>query len=400
MKQRATFQHTQYACFIGYITQAIINNFAPLLFLTFQHSYGISLEKITLLITLNFGFQLLVDLISSRYADRIGHRRMVVFAHFCAAAGLVGLAVLPGLLPDPFVGLVCAVALYAVGGGIIEVLVSPIIEACPTERKEQTMSLLHSFYCWGHVLVVLASTVFFVTVGIANWKLLACIWALIPFANAFFFAVVPINMLVEENAGLSLRQLCTKGTFWVLFLLMICSGASEQAMSQWASTFAELGLSVSKTVGDLAGPCMFAVLMGISRAFYAKFGDKIRLETFMLFSGILCVASYTLAAFAPYPALSLVGCGLCGLSVGILWPGTFSISAKSLPAGGTAMFALLALAGDVGCSAGPTLVGAVAGRFGGELKTGLLAGVIFPVLMLLLLIGRRTRGMQNRKASA
>lgn len=397
MKPRTNFRHTQYACFIGYITQAIINNFAPLLFLTFRQSYGIPLEKITLLITLNFGFQLLVDMLSSKYADRIGYRRMIVAAHIAAAAGLVGLAVLPELLPDPFVGLVCAVALYALGGGIIEVLVSPIIEACPNDHKEQTMSLLHSFYCWGHVLVVVVSTLFFVVAGIANWRLLACSWAVIPLLNAFFFHTVPINMLVEENAGYSFRQLFSKGTFWVLFVLMICSGASEQAMSQWASTFAELGLAVSKTVGDLAGPCLFAVLMGCSRVFYAKFGEKIRLETFMLYSSVLCIAGYLLAVFAPYPLLSLLGCGVVGLSVGILWPGTFSISAKSLPMGGTAMFALLALAGDVGCSGGPTLVGMISGLFAGELKAGLLAAIIFPVAMILLLFGRRARGMQEKK---
>lgn len=392
MAMRENYKHTQYACFIGYITQAIINNFAPLLFLTFQKSYGIALEKITLLITLNFGVQLLVDMFSSKYADRIGHRNMVVAAHMLCAAGLVGLAALPSLLPDPFIGLIAAVVLYAMGGGIIEVLISPIIEACPNDRKEQTMSLLHSFYCWGHVGVVLVSTLFFATAGIGSWRVLACVWAAVPLLNAFFFCTVPLNKLVEEDAGLSFRQLLGSKVFWVLFLLMVCSGASEQSMSQWASTFAELGLSVSKTVGDLAGPCLFAVLMGCSRMFYAKFGDRIRLETFMLFSGILCIGSYLLAVFSPWPLLSLLGCGLCGLSVGIMWPGTFSIASKGLPTGGTAMFALLALAGDVGCSAGPTLVGAVSGVFGGRLSTGLLAAIAFPALMVLLLLARRGKG--------
>lgn len=383
MRSKATFTQTKYACFIGYITQAIVNNFAPLLFLTFQDSYSITLDRITLLITINFGVQLLVDLLSTKLADRIGYRIMTVTAHFFAAAGLVGLAILPGLFANPYTGLVLAVVLYAIGGGIIEVLISPIIEATPNDRKEQTMSLLHSFYCWGHVAVILVSTFYFVVFGIQNWKLLACIWAIVPFLNAFFFMRVPINKLVEENEGHSLKQLFSKRIFWVFLLLMVCAGASEQAMSQWASTFAELGLNVSKTVGDLTGPCIFAILMGCSRVFYAKYGDKIRLESFMIGSGVLCIASYLLAVFAPLPALSLLGCGLCGLSVGIMWPGAISLSSRALPRGGTAMFALLALGGDLGCSGGPTLVGIVSNAFDGALKAGLLSAIIFPIGLLL-----------------
>lgn len=385
MSLKNNYNHTQYACFIGYITQAIVNNFAPLLFLTFQSSFDISLDKITLLITMNFGFQLLVDIIASRYADRIGYRTMIVTAHIFAAAGLIGLAVLPALFPDPYIGLLAAVALYAVGGGITEVLLSPIVEACPNDKKEQAMSLLHSFYCWGQVSVVLLSTLFFFLAGINNWRILACLWAMVPLLNAWYFTKVPIIQLTEEAAGFSVKDLFKNKVFWFYFVIMICSGASEQSMSQWASAFAETGLKVSKTVGDLAGPCLFAVFMGVSRTFYGYWGERIKLKTFMFLSCILCMASYLLAVFAPHPLLGLAGCSLCGLSVGILWPGAFSLSAKAIPTGGTAMFALLALAGDIGCSAGPTLVGLISNLSGGQLKTGLLAAICFPLVLFVLL---------------
>ena len=337
------YQKTIYACFVGYIVQAIVNNFVPLLFLTFEKSYHIPLSQITMLITINFGIQLLVDLLSAGFVDRIGYRVSVVLAHVFAAVGLVGLVLLPEIMPNAFAGLLIAVFIYALGGGLIEVLISPIVESCPTDNKEKAMSLLHSFYCWGHVGVVLVSTVFFGIFGIANWKILACIWALIPVINAFVFAKTPIAPLIEEGeSGMTMLDLCKSKVFWVMMLMMLCAGASEQAVSQWASTFAEKGLGVTKTIGDLAGPMTFAILMGSSRAFYGKFGHKIDLDRFMLGSSVLCIFSYLLIAASPIPFLSLVGCGICGLSVGIMWPGTFSKASVALKNGGTAMFALLA----------------------------------------------------------
>ncbi len=376
------FKWTIIACFAGYVVQAVINNFAPLLFITFHTSYQISLDKIAVLVTINFGVQLLVDLAATRLVDKIGYRISMVLAHLMAAVGLVSMAFLPEILPSAYSGLVIAIVLYAIGGGLLEVLVSPIVEACPTKRKEATMSLLHSFYCWGHVFVVLASTLFFVTVGISHWKILACIWGLIPLANLFLFTQVPINTLVEEKDGLSIRDLFRNKIFWVLMLLMVCAGASEQGMSQWASAFAEAGLGVSKTVGDLAGPCAFAVCMGCARLFYAKYSEKIPLQKFMVFSGCLCIMTYFVASLVGNPVINLVGCALCGFSVGILWPGSFSIAAKLCRKGGTAMFALLALGGDLGCAGGPALVGMVAERLGGDLKRGILAAVVFPILLL------------------
>ncbi len=378
-----TYQKTIYACFTGYIVQAVVNNFVPLLFLTFEKAYQIPLGQITMLITFNFGVQLLVDLVSAGLVDKIGYRVSVVFAHVFSAAGLLGLTILPDVMPSAFGGLLIAVTLYAIGGGLIEVLISPIMESCPTGNKEKAMSLLHSFYCWGHVGVVLISTLFFKLFGIENWKVLALVWMLIPVVNGIVFMKTPIASLMEEGeSGMSLAELLKEKVFWVLMVMMVCAGASEQAVSQWASTFAEKGLGVSKTAGDLAGPMAFAILMGLARAFYGKFGDKIDLDKFMLGSGGLCIISYLMISLVPSPVLSLLGCGICGLSVGIMWPGSFSKASARLKKGGTAMFALLALGGDLGCSGGPTLVGYVAGLFSEDLKRGILAAVVFPVLLV------------------
>ena len=385
------YNKTITACFVGYIVQAIINNFVPLLFLTFQRTYNIPLSQITLLVTFNFGVQLLVDLLAIGFVDRIGYRVSMVMAHVLSAAGLILLTILPELFSSPFVGILISVMVYAVGGGLLEVLVSPVVEACPSDNKEKAMSMLHSFYCWGHVGVVLLSTVFFRAAGIENWKIMAVVWAVIPICNAFVFTRVPMASLMEEGeSGLSMKELFASKIFWVLLLMMVCAGASEQAVSQWASTFAEKGLEISKTAGDLAGPMAFAVLMGAARAFYGKYGDRIQLDHFMIWSSILCILSYLGIALFPSPVLSLAACAVCGLSVGIMWPGSFSKAAAALPKGGTAMFALLALGGDLGCSGGPTVVGTVSSALGENLKMGILAAVVFPALLLtgILVCGR------------
>ncbi len=380
---KPNYQKTMYACFIGYIVQAIVNNFVPLLFVTFQTSYQIPLTKITMLITINFAIQLLVDFLSAGFVDRIGYRASILIAHVLSAAGLVLLTVLPEVFADPFVGILIAVGVYAIGGGLIEVLISPILEACPTSHKEKAMSLLHSFYCWGHVGVVLLSTLFFSAFGIQNWKILAVIWAVIPVFNAILFTKAPIYSLqAEGEKGMTLKELFRNGMFWVLMLMMMCAGAAEQSVSQWASTFAEQGLGVSKTVGDLMGPMAFAFLMGLSRLIYGKFGDKMDIDRFMGFSCLMCIAAYLCISLIPNAAVSLMGCAVCGFSVGILWPGTFSKASATIRSGGTAMFAMLALAGDVGCSGGPTLAGLVSGAFGNNLRMGILVAVIFPVLLI------------------
>lgn len=382
MKQN--YQKTIIACFIGYIVQAIVNNFVPLLFVTFQNSYQISLSRITALISINFAVQLIVDMLSAGFIRKVGYRAAVIFAHICSALGLILLTILPEVMPNAFIGIIISIIAYAIGGGLIEVIISPIVEACPTDNKEKAMSLLHSFYCWGCMGVVLISTAFFAVCGIENWKVITLIWAMIPIINIVLFSKAFIFTLEsDDEKGLTIKQLFSQRIFAVLMLMMLCAGASEQVVGQWASAFAEKGLGVSKTVGDLAGPMAFAMMMGISRLIYGKYGHKIDLDKFIKYSCILCIASYLCIALVPVPLLGLVGCALCGFSVGILWPGTYSKSAAIITNGGTLMFAMLALAGDLGCSAGPALAGIVSGYLGNNLHMGILCSVVFPIVLLL-----------------
>ena len=379
------YQKTKIACYLGFITQAISANFASLLFLKFHHDYQISLGNIAWISTCFFFTQLLIDLFCAKFVDRIGYRVCVVASEVCSAAGLIGLAFLPEIFPNPLAGILCSVILYAMGSGLIEVLCSPIIEACPFDNKEATMSLLHSFYCWGAVGTILISTIFFLIFGIESWKWLAVLWALIPIVNIYNFATCPIEYLVDEENGMKVTELFRKPLFWIAICLMICSGASELAMAQWASAYAEAALGLSKTIGDLAGPCMFAVAMGISRVIFGKYGERIDLMKFMASSGILCVICYFLTALSSNPILGLIGCIVCGFSVGIMWPGTISISSKEFPMGGTAMFALLAMAGDLGGSIGPGIVGRVTQSAGNNIQVGMGVGLIFPFILLIML---------------
>lgn len=382
MAENRKYQKTLAACYLGFVTQAIAANFAPLLFLTFQNTYGISLEKIALIPVVFYLTQLLIDLGATKFADKIGYRICVVTSQVVSAAGLVLLAIPPEILPLPFLGILIAVIFYAVGSGLVEVLVSPIVEACPFENKDGRMSLLHSFYCWGAVGVILGSTLFFAVFGIEHWRILTLIWALVPLVNIFQFLTCPIERLAEDGESLPLGKLFRMPLLWMMILLMICSGASEATMAQWASAFTESALGVSKTVGDLAGPCLFAAFMGISRILYGKMSTKLNLTKAMLLSGLLCVACYLLASLSPLPILGLAGCALCGFSVGIMWPGTISLSSQKCPQGGTAMFAVLALAGDFGSTVSPAIAGSLSEMAGGNLKAGLLAATFFPILLV------------------
>ena len=379
------YRKTKTACYLGFVTQAIAANFAPLLFLKFHNDYNISLGNIALISTCFFFTQLLVDLFCAKFVDKIGYRICIVASEVCSAAGLIGLAFLPDILPNPFAGILCSVIVYAIGSGLIEVLGSPIVEACPFENKEATMSLLHSFYCWGAVGTILISTLFFLLFGMDSWKWLAVLWALIPTYNIYNFATCPIEHLVEEGSGMGIRELFQKPLFWISVCLMICSGASELAMAQWASAYAEAALGLSKAIGDLTGPCMFAVTMGISRVIFGKYGDRIDLMKFMTGSGILCVVCYLLTSLSSNPLIGLIGCIVCGFSVGIMWPGTISISSKKFPLGGTAMFALLAMAGDLGGSIGPGIVGYITQEAGDNIRVGMSVGRVFPVILLVML---------------
>ncbi len=391
METKKKYGRTLLACYLGFVTQAVCANFVPLLFLTFYDTYGISFSKLALISTCFFFTQLVVDFICAGIVDRLGYRICIIAAEATSALGLAGLAFLPDLLGSAFTGILICVIIYAIGSGLTEVLGSPIIEACPFEHKDAMMSLLHSFYCWGSVGVILGSTLFFTVFGTENWRILAVIWSVIPLYNIYNFVTCPIEPLVEEGKSMTMVQLFKKKTFWLFIVLMICAGSSEIAMAQWASAFAESALHVSKTVGDLAGPCGFAVFMGVSRSLYGKFGEKVDLTIFMMASGILCLCCYLLAGFANMPVMGLVGCAICGFSVGIMWPGSISISSKILPTGGTAMFALLALAGDLGGAVGPTIIGIVSQKAGEDLRAGILAGIGFPILLVICVLILRKR---------
>ena len=383
---KPNYKKTLRACYLGFITQAIAANFAPLLFLKLHNDYQIPLGMIALIPTAFFFTQLVVDIFCAKFVDRIGYRVSIVASEIFSAIGLIGLAFLPDLLSSAYAGIMISVVLYAVGSGLIEVLCSPIVEACPFKNKEATMSLLHSFYCWGWVGVTLISTVLFNVIGIDNWPLVACFWAIVPLYNIYNFATCPIEHLVDEGKGMTILQLFRSPLFWVAVVLMVCSGASEISMAQWASAFVESALGFSKTVCDLAGPCLFGITMGICRVFYGKFGEKVDLSKFMIGSGLLCLICYLLASLSKNPVAALIGCIMCGFSVAIMWPGTLSISSKKIPAGGTAMFALLAMAGDLGGSIGPSSVGMISKKAGDNLQYGLFFGGIFPVVLVVFLI--------------
>lgn len=393
MGKKPNYQKTLAACYLGFVTQAIAANFAPLLFLTFKNTYGITLEKIAMIPLVFYFTQLLIDLAATKFADQIGYRACVVASQILSAAGLALMAILPEVLPVPFIGILVSVVLYAVGSGLIEVLVSPIVEACPFENKDGMMSLLHSFYCWGAMGVILGSTLFFALFGVENWKILTFLWALLPLYNTFNFLRCPIERLVEEGNSMGVGKLLRTPIFWLMIVLMVCAGASEASMAQWASAFTESALGVSKTVGDLAGPCLFAMFMGISRMLYGKFSERIDLAKAMLVCGLMCAGCYLLASLSGLPILGLAGCALCGFAVGIMWPGSISISSQQCPRGGTAMFAFLALAGDLGATVSPTMVGTLSELAGGNLKTGLLAATSFPLVLVLgvLLLNRKVR---------
>ncbi len=393
MTNQKNYKKTLTACYLGFVTQAISANYAPLLFLTFKGTYGISLKKIALIPFVFYFTQLLVDFAATKFADKIGYRTCVVASQVVSSLGLILMAILPDMVPSPFVGILISVIFYAIGSGLIEVLVSPIVEACPFENKDGIMSLVHSFFCWGSVGVILGSTVFFAVFGIQNWKILTFVWALVPLYNALNFINCPIERLVEDGKSMSIRQLLGVPVFWLMIILMICAGASEATMTQWTSAFTESALGVSKTVGDLAGPCMFAVFMGISRMLYGKMSKKLDLTKTMLLCAMLCVFCYLLASLSASSILGLAGCALCGLAVGIMWPGTISISSQKCPGGGTAMFAFLALAGDLGASVSPTMVGRFSEMAGGNLKVGLFTATVFPIILTigLIFLGRRVK---------
>lgn len=383
--KNSKYKSTIYACFIGYIVQSIVCNFAPLLFVGWSGEFGISMAELTSIVTVTFFTQIAVDLIAAKYAEKIGYKKCLVLAHFCSGAGFILLGTLPYIFENAYISILISVIIYSVGSGLLEVLVSPVVESCPSENKAATMSLLHSFFCWGTVLVIALSTVFFVIFSRENWRFLSFVWAAVALLNGLNFIFVPVIEPKEEHSK-NQKSLFSRKFFFVAALLMICSGAAELSMSQWASTFAETALNVSKTVGDLAGPMAFAVLMGLGRIIFSRLSSRIKIEHYLLASAVLCTVSYLMVGLSKNPYISLAGCGLCGLSVSAMWPGTISLSTMRISGCSTAMFGILALAGDTGCTAGPTLIGILSRLLGGDLKTGLLFGMIFPLIIIFSLV--------------
>jgi fucose permease len=397
---RYTYKKTLYACYTGYITQAIVNNLTPLFFIIFREEFGLSYERLGRLVFLNFGVQILTDIAAVRYADKLGYRKLAVLAHILSFLGLILLGLLPKLLTDSYLGISVAVIIYAIGGGLIEVLISPIVEALPGDAKASTMSLLHSFYCWGQMSVVLISTLLLKLLGNDIWFMIPIAWSIIPIYNTFQFMKVPLIPLVKEEHKMPARKLLKNGYFRIALIIILCAGASEFIMSQWASIFAQRGLHVDKVIGDLLGPCLVAVFMGIGRTIYGILGEKINIRKALTGSAVLCAICYAITVFSRISVISLLGCASCGFSVSLMWPGTYSLSSKRMPFGGTAMFGLLAVMGDVGGAIGPWMAGIVSGfvksinnpiqfLFGSGieleqagLKLGLMAGMIFPIIML------------------
>lgn len=382
---KLTYKHTQLACYLGYVSQAITTTFLPLLFIRLSGEFGFSLSKLTVIITITFCSEVFIDAFCPKLISKIGYRASMVFANICSFVGTAGYAVLPFLTKDPYTGFVICAVINAVGSGFDEVLVSPIVEACPTANKARAMALLHSFYCWGCAAVVIFSTLFFRFAGIENWRVLAVIWGLIPLSNIFLFCFVPIRTLEEEKGESRFGEMLKNPMFWLMCAVMICAGASELSMSQWASAFAEAGLGVSKVYGDLLGPCAFAVLMGVSRVIFSRIDDKTDISKILIVCAVLCIGAYLLSSLSASPVIALMGCCLCGFAVAPMWPGAFSMASKDIPNASTAMFAAFALAGDIGCTTGPTAVGFISSAGGNDISRGLIYSVVFPAVMIVCL---------------
>lgn len=385
-----TYKHTLHSCYLAYVTQAAVVNLAPILFVIFQTEFGLTYQQIGALSLINFLTQLSIDAVAIKTLDKVGYRPAAIGCCACCTLGFLLLAICPAIWPGEFFALCLPVIVYAVGGGLAEVIVSPIADSLPLENKEGSMALVHGAYSWGQAAVVLVSTCTLAIIGHARWQWLPLIWAILPLYNLFRFCRVPLMPTIPDEHRTPLRDLLKNGTLWLFLLVMLCAGASEVAMSQWSSLFAEKALGVNKVLGDIAGPCLFAVFMGLGRIGFGKFGTKWKLSRILLLCALLAIVCYLLTAFFPHPIISLTACALTGLAVSLMWPGTVSLSAAAFPLGGAALFAFLALFGDLGCSVGPWLTGVVSDAVSVSnsdmaLRIGLAAGTIFPLTLFVTL---------------
>ena len=377
-----SYKTTKIACFIGFVVQAIINNFLPLLFIIFNTRYNLNYEQLGRLLFVNFFVQLIVDALTPALVKRIGYRGAAIACHGLAAAGLFMLGVLPLVFSNQiYACLVASIIVYASGSGIIEVCISPMVELLPGDKKGADMAFTHSFYCWGQAFTVLVSTLLIFLIGQQHWHFIPMFWAIIPLLNMINFMRVPVIEQPDDPISKTANTLFKNRDFWIFAVIMICAGASEITMAEWASLFAQKALGVSKTVGDLLGPCAFAVCMGSGRVIFGLLDGKFNPQKALILNNILCVLCYVGVAVCNIPALSLIACALCGFSVSLSWPGTYSMAARHFPTGGTLMFSILALCGDLGCSIGPWLMGIVANST--TLETGFLVCSVFPAFMVL-----------------
>lgn len=372
---------TKLAGYVGFIVQAIVNNFLPILFIVFQDVYGLGYEKLGRLIVINFATQMFIDFITPKIIHKLGYRRAAFLCQFTACVGLCLMAVLPRFMSNTYLAIIISIVFYATGSGLMEVILSPMIEMLPTGNKSGNMAVLHSFYCWGQTVVVPLTTLMVFIFGRENWTYIPLVWAVVPFVNMFTFLRVPIVEPDSEEKQSTFLELARTPKFVVYMVMMLCAGASEIAMSQWSSLFVEQALGVSKAIGDIVGPCLFALFMALGRVIYASLSKKVSFTRLLIWLNLLCFICYVMVALCHIAVLSLVFCALCGLSVSISWPGIYSAGARTFKTGGAVMFSAFAMCGDTGCALGPGLVGLVAEYT--NLNVGFLVAAVFPLIMVI-----------------
>lgn len=406
------FRLTLMAARMGFFTQALVNNLAPVFFVLFRVLYGFSYLQVGILAALNFTLQLFADITSPNLISRFGYRKCAMTAQALCAVGLIlmpGLCILTG---GVYISFIIPVLIYSYGAGMIEVLASPIVEAIPDLPENTKMSMLHSFYSWGQMTCVALTTLALHFIGYERWFLIPVLWSAIPIFGIILFSRARLDMadMAEKESEKGGRLFCR--SFVLMLIIMTCAGASEIAMSEWSSLFAEEALGVSKVAGDLFGPCMFALFMGMGRMCHAKFGERLNLSRLIKACSLLCVICYVGAALLRPAAASLIFCALTGLSVSLMWPGALSLAAARNN-GGARMYGLLAAFGDIGCIIGPVVTSSVSEFADGNeriraigaayglsadktaLRASLLAMALIPLVMLICLSLFSDKGREN-----